>query len=369
VQIGSPGYGDGLPDANAVGLTNTGRNLLPELMRRAVLIDVQHMSDKAVNEVLGLVDPGLSAIPGGGYSRLLRRGDITACARLTVDELSRNERCRNAFYPVLSSHGGLRSLAGDPLPGGGAHTAATLPRGQNENSRSLQQLRRIYQIGGMVGLGTVGGTRPFAGTYRYARAVDTVAGAGIAFGSDLNGGDGGAPPRLMEWSCVPVWERLPAVDQTFVAYRRPEGSPAPAYTIGTCGRPETVTFRRTNGEPALAPLVIPPNPAVAPRLPDGLRVPAPFDINTDGMANVGMYPDYLQDVRAIGLSVDEMTSLLQSAERFVQVWEKSCRVAAGLGFGPGDKFGMSDPSCLCDPGTDTGRRSCPPESPGMERYR
>src|SRR5262249_9994045 len=59
-----PGYNDGRPDINVVGLTPTGRDFMAKLMARGMLIDVQHMSDKAVNEVLGLRDEGLGHIPG-----------------------------------------------------------------------------------------------------------------------------------------------------------------------------------------------------------------------------------------------------------------------------------------------------------------
>lgn len=52
-----------------------------------------------------------------------------------------------------------------------------------------------------------------------------------------------------------------------------------------------------------------------------------FDINRDGMANVGLYPDYLQDMRAGGVGADELLPLFQSAERTIQMWEKACRIA------------------------------------------
>ena len=76
-----------------------------------------------------------------------------------------------------------------------------------------------------------------------------------------------------------------------------------------------------------------------------------------------MYPDYLQDLRAQGSSRDEMGSVFLSAERFVQQWEKSCRLAQAL------DPAASNPSCRCDPGTSEGRSFCPAGSPRRRRIR
>jgi len=365
VDVTLPGYGDQLPDVNLVGLTNAGRMLLAEMMRRGMLIDVQHMSDRAINEVLGLVDPGLGMIPGpagAAGSALVSRG-AAACARMDVPTLDANPACRDQFYPVMSSHGGLRFVAGDPIPGvGGACTASgpfqsgvyaaeTLPPSQNENARSLEQLRRIYQIGGIVGLGTGGGTVRYSRAYQQAREVTRD--AGLAVGSDLNGGDGGATPRLLAWSCM--HGPPPSPTQAFVGYQLPPGGTAPVYSTATCSPDRTLRFMRINHEPALKPLALPPKAS----LPATLRNPAPYDINTDGFANVGMYPDYFQDVRAFGVPRDQLGPLFQSAERFVQMWEASCRIAAGI---PGQ---ASAASCLCDPGVAASRGFCPAGSPGL----
>jgi hypothetical protein len=48
-----------------------------------------------------------------------------------------------------------------------------------------------------------------------------------------------------------------------------------------------------------------------------------FDINVDGVAHVGMLPDFLADLRATGLSDVEMEPLLRSAWRFVELWERN----------------------------------------------
>ena len=45
-----------------------------------------------------------------------------------------------------------------------------------------------------------------------------------------------------------------------------------------------------------------------------------FDINLDGMAHYGMLPDFLQDVRNIGLTAEDLVPLFRSAYDYVQMW-------------------------------------------------
>jgi microsomal dipeptidase-like Zn-dependent dipeptidase len=46
-----------------------------------------------------------------------------------------------------------------------------------------------------------------------------------------------------------------------------------------------------------------------------------FDINIDGMAHYGMLPDFLQDVRNVGLTPDDLAPLFRSAYDYIQMWE------------------------------------------------
>ncbi len=60
-----------------------------------------------------------------------------------------------------------------------------------------------------------------------------------------------------------------------------------------------------------------------------------FDINIDGMAHYGMLPDFLQDLRNIGLTAEDLAPLFRSAYDYVQMWEtcehKAVRVADANG--------------------------------------
>ena len=48
-----------------------------------------------------------------------------------------------------------------------------------------------------------------------------------------------------------------------------------------------------------------------------------FDINTDGVAHYGLYPDFIEDMRKTGLTDEEMAPLFQSAEAYLQMWERA----------------------------------------------
>jgi hypothetical protein len=57
-----------------------------------------------------------------------------------------------------------------------------------------------------------------------------------------------------------------------------------------------------------------------------------WDFNTDGMAHYGLMPDFLQDLRNIGISPGNLTVLFRSAEDYIQMWEKTEK-ASGTGAG------------------------------------
>ena len=53
-----------------------------------------------------------------------------------------------------------------------------------------------------------------------------------------------------------------------------------------------------------------------------------FDINIDGVAHYGMLPDFLQDLKNIGLTDEDLRPLFRSAEAYIQTWEK-CEMRSG----------------------------------------
>jgi hypothetical protein len=45
-----------------------------------------------------------------------------------------------------------------------------------------------------------------------------------------------------------------------------------------------------------------------------------FDINTDGMAHVGMLPDFLEELKQQGVRPRDLEPLYNSAEGYITLW-------------------------------------------------
>ena len=54
-----------------------------------------------------------------------------------------------------------------------------------------------------------------------------------------------------------------------------------------------------------------------------------FDINLDGLAHYGLLPDFLQDLRNQGLSIQDLATLFRSANDYVEVWA-TCEQRAAI---------------------------------------
>ncbi len=126
-----PDPGPGMGHRNSVGLTERGRFAVRHMMRKGMLIDVDHMSERAVEEILALAE--------------------------------------SFDYPLHSGHNGPRGAVG------------------NENQRTREQYRRIRDLGGMIGLGHGGQARPFATTINRVLEDIGPARGQLAIGTDVNG--------------------------------------------------------------------------------------------------------------------------------------------------------------------------------------
>lgn len=136
-ELGAPAFPDCIPGhghRNRVGLSPVGSILIDVLMRNGMLIDVDHMSERATDQAIGLA----RAFPSGWG------------------------------YPLVSGHNG--------------------PRGAGGSERALRpdQLEAIRDLGGMLGLGWADTNA--ASFHANLRAARELMGPGrIAFGSDTNG--------------------------------------------------------------------------------------------------------------------------------------------------------------------------------------
>ncbi len=136
---------------NPTGLTQFGGTAIRAMMKLGMIIDVDHMSNRAVNSVLQIAE----AVPWGGY-------------------------------PLVSGHSGIRD--------GGKFNA--------ENARTGEQLRRIGCLQGMFGVGTAAAdasdwaamyarafteiNKPFTPSVPCPNKASWFGPGGVAFGTDIN---------------------------------------------------------------------------------------------------------------------------------------------------------------------------------------
>lgn len=241
------------PHCNARGLTQLGRFLIDEMMRKKMIIDIDHMSQKMANDVLTKAE----GIP----------------------------------YPVVSSHTGFIDL--------------TKGNARNESQISGSALERVRKLGGMVSAilkqGKVedlqntplpndcsNSSKSWASAFVYAAAQ--MKGGPVGFGSDLNAFFGAPTPRFGPEACQ--GEGL-------------EQSGRISYPFKVMGR-EDIDF--WNAGKSMSMSVI------------GEKT---FDFNIEGLAHIGMLPDFFEDVKGIvGGNEIALYPLLRSAEGYLRMWER-----------------------------------------------
>jgi len=127
-----PGVNEG--HRNSFGLTSKGDMAIRYMMKKGMLIDIDHMSELSADSVLTMATT---------YN-----------------------------YPVNSGHNGFRGIT-------------TAPKVANENGRTDLQVQRIYSLGGMMGLGHGGSSTTFLKNYRYGLTLS--GNQPLAIGTDVNG--------------------------------------------------------------------------------------------------------------------------------------------------------------------------------------
>jgi microsomal dipeptidase-like Zn-dependent dipeptidase len=226
---------------NELGLTSYGQFLIDALTSRAMLIDTDHLSTLARDQILAFL--------------MARK------------------------YPVISSHAGFREID---------HGEKA-----NESNPDAQQVAKIIGSGGVLSpilnQGTAAEVSHVAGApeipdecrnastvYEFAQALHYAVvhsnGRGVPFGSDLDG--------FADWptSCSPA----------------------------TVTYPLTINGAKFEKSSVTA---------------DGHT--HVYDIATDGFAHVGMYPDFLAQLEAIGVPAADLEALRHGAEAYIETWESA----------------------------------------------
>ncbi|QRO00295.1 membrane dipeptidase [Archangium violaceum] len=274
--LNAPGQGH----VNQLGLTPLGETFLREAMRQGFILDVEHMSERCTDSVLGLAE--------------------------------------QTGYPVVASHCAFREQALAP------QDTSRKSKRASEYQKTREQARRILALGGLLAPITnqlelkdfPGGTvendcarssKTWAQSYQYALSLLREVGAGgVAMGTDFNGLNQQPGPRYGPNAAYSLKDDKAREKRRPVQQRRQIDKPQLPYA-GTMYRSDApfVKARANTRE---------------------------FDFNTDGLAHIGLLPDFIRDLVHVGMTDAQMDPLFSSAEAFLRMWEAcESRSAALLG--------------------------------------
>jgi microsomal dipeptidase-like Zn-dependent dipeptidase len=236
---------------------------------------------------------GLTSLGKTLIRELARRGMI-----IDVDHMSAHARadtfdiCEELSYPVVAGHTGFIDIS--------------VGQKRHEGQLTDAEVTRIRRLGGMVNpiarQGTLAeirdngavppphvcGATSNSFALAYLHALRKMGGTPVALGTDFNGFAGVPGPRFGPDACP--GGRGPGPQPGEITY------PFRAAATGI------LMDRSVVGQKA-------------------------FDINTDGLAHVGMLPDFVADLEAMGITGQLLDPLLNSAGGFATLWEKAWQQA------------------------------------------
>jgi microsomal dipeptidase-like Zn-dependent dipeptidase len=252
---------------NPNGLSELGQHLIRGMMKKGMLVDMEHMSQRSTDDTLSIA--------------------------------------AGAHYPVMVSHAWFRDLKLErmsPDYSDPKNPSRHWTDQRSEMHTSRETLEKIRALGGVVGVLTNQGpvedheppghnppvendcdtsSKSFATAYLYAlKVMGNMAGVGI--GTDVNGLAGQPGPRF-------------GVEACGKARDLPEQKKRVSYDGNT-----TVDSR---------PLT---------RYHLGNRS---FDFNEDGLAHYGLLPDMIADLEQVGVPSTAVDTLFNSAAAYITMWK------------------------------------------------
>ncbi|WP_437312918.1 membrane dipeptidase [Sorangium sp. So ce385] len=296
---------------NRLGLLPMGRVGINEMMKLGMVIDIDHMSQRMVSDVLAFT----RSTPGGAY-------------------------------PLVSGHNGLRGSSG------------------NENGRTNDQYMEIAARGGLAGVGFGGSdARSFL---RNAAAVAAIAPGGkplqITLGSDINGMV--VLPRSPECQAprdqvvtVPgdAWSHPPAQLRCTGGEIDVRSARIGCLDIQTSGNLTGIVGRACNARTSCSYKAPSPDeysragvraatrmfctqameivyrcvdPAAKAcvdysRFPKAQMGGRSWDYNEEGVVHIGLFPDFLKHIEALPGGEQLVDRLYNGAEGFAQMWTRA----------------------------------------------
>ena len=259
-------------DCNSRPLTDLGEFLVREMMARRMIIDIDHMSALSANRVLTIAESvDYPAVSSGHSSPIsVAMGDRASEGAKTTAQLARIGALGGLSSTIL--YQGNRATAGDP------HGTLQHPSGAvlNDCGNSSKTFAQAYMA-----------------------TVDALGGPGTAsvgLGSDFNGLTKQAVPRFGARTC--------------------EGDPQPGNQTNRVVYPFNIFAPTGVSAGRLQKAEAPARKINSPQV-------EPWDYNDDGMAHAGMLPDFIEDLRRVGVSDAYLQPLFRSAEAYVRMWERA----------------------------------------------
>jgi microsomal dipeptidase-like Zn-dependent dipeptidase len=270
-----------LGQKNKHGLTPKGRDYIRALMKRGIIVDTAHMSDKSVNDAY----QALGERPG---------------------------------YPAIISHVGFRKegLYENPaneIPGYLA----------SEYDISDSNIERVKNAGGVMGVfANHARINPKSIDIHISHITDDCGNSSKGFAFAYHYGQSLAPGRLGM-----------ATDMTFIPMVSPRFGPHACEGYKS--------FQHGQKEPAKHPNRYRPHDQKDPVLYEqykGMKAIAKtnqkepmkpyrmgdrvFDFNEDGLAHYGLVPDMLQDLKNVEMPKRDLQAFFGSAEAYLEMWER-----------------------------------------------
>jgi microsomal dipeptidase-like Zn-dependent dipeptidase len=268
---------------NEYGLRPSGQALLQILMNKGMLIDIDHMSARSLDQTLLITAGGPD---GNGPAYPVVASHVQAFdlhQREFVDNKGRHERMRTrAQLDAIRDAGGM--------------VAAMLKDDVQDTDLIGQKFTVPYTpaVGAPVPDNCRHSSKTWAQLLQYT--VDVMGGP-VAMGSDWNGAAGHLGPRFGSEACggwgVPNGLERPAQELENNRLQYPFSLPG----FGSFDRQQTGTKT--------------------------------FDYNVDGLAHIGLVPDLVADLPNIGVDPYYVDKLMCSAEAYIRVWERAAALGAG----------------------------------------
>lgn len=258
------------------GLTDRGKDFIKQLMSRGMLIDTEHMSRRSFNDTMKIVDvqPPYPVMASHVIPRDLQADGITERQK-SADDITEILKVGGMVAPILSGPANQYPGADKYVPGG-------IPLRCDDPVHN-------------------GGADQWANMYLFIRDLARQVSPGtvtpIAIGGDWNGFAGWLAPRGKDavGRCAPRAD-TPMEDAVQYPLHIPAFAHSPATDLPLMTWPDATTT---------------------------------WSYNEKGTPHIGMEPDFIENLRTLGLKLSDLEPLYRSASGVVNVWQNARKNAPG----------------------------------------